>query len=61
MCYISRKQKYTKGEKAMITLEEILKKDEEEIKMPAAVKERLWVSILKQIIEWLNQKNITDE
>lgn len=45
----------------MITLEEILKKDEEEIKMPAAVKERLWVSILKQIIEWLNQKNITDE
>ena len=45
----------------MISLEEILKKEEEETKMPVAVKERLWVNILKQIIDWINQQNNNDE
>ena len=45
----------------MISLEEILKRDEEETRMPVAVKERLWVNILKQIIDWINQKNNSDE
>ncbi len=45
----------------MITLEEILKKDEEETKIPTAVKERLWINIFKQIIDWISHQNIVDE
>lgn len=41
----------------MITLDEILKKDEEEYIVPADIKERILTNILEQIYNWISQSD----
>ena len=66
MCYLSRNANNVyqtpftlipqqRREANMITLKEILKKDEEQTNVPVEIKERLLVNILKQILICPNQ------